>query len=202
LGAVRIFGSITGGGDDGVVVVVVGGLGGGEFGVLVTGAAPGRLTTRFAGAGLGFGVMWATTGTSGAAATRTGELARETAARRGALASGGASTRIRLGDALMAMPCGPAGSDKRRGIIIPAATAIPSRSAAIPRSIPVVPIPSPAESIPFRAIGRPGRSLDGRDPPATMSQGFFTIFKEKRHRNPVIIRPDDEHDPMGGTSCR
>jgi len=72
----------------------------------------------------------------------------------------------------------------------------------MPRSILVVPVPSPTESIPIRAIGRPAHSLDGLTRPATMSPGFFTISMEKRHRIPVIIRPDDEYDPMGGTSCR
>ena len=188
-------------GDGAVVVGGLGGEGGGEVGVLVAGGAAGRVSTRFAGTGLGPDAACATTGTSGAAATRTGEPARETAVRCGVFAIGGASTRTRPGVAAMAMPCGLAGSDRRRGINTPAATAIPSRSAAIPRSIPVVPVPSPTESIPVRAIGRPGHSLDSQAP-AAMSTGFFTIWKEKRHRIAVIIRPDDEHDPTGGTSCR
>jgi hypothetical protein len=89
-------------------------------------------------------VWWATT----TGVTRAGpvEVTLGWVARFGCWAIMGAWTTLRPGPGPSAIPSGPAGAERRRGITAPPATATARRNAAIRRSFRLMFSPSPADN--------------------------------------------------------
>jgi diguanylate cyclase (GGDEF)-like protein len=127
------------------------------------GVVGGGGTVRFTGADAGFGAGRETTGTRWPGVTRVREDVAGRALCLGGFGTAGARTTTRSGPGAAATPTAPltvpAGWDRRRGIRAPPATAVASSNAAIPRSILLMPFPSPADNIPRGTIGTRGFRL-------------------------------------------